>query len=82
MSKLKAFSIRDIKGAVYTPPFYKSTHGEAERDFRSLVNDDKTTINKYAEDFQLYYVGEYDQTSGSLIPAELTHIADAISLKN
>jgi len=64
--QLKIYSIRDSKSEVYNQPFYKKTHGEAERDFRSLVNDEKSTINKYPEDFDLYYLGDYDDNTGKL----------------
>lgn len=61
---LKAFSIRDAKAEAFKPPFFKTTHGEAERDFTELVRDEKTTPGKYPEDFDLYFVGEYDDTTG------------------
>ncbi len=62
--KLKMFSIRDAKSEIFTNPFYKATHGEAERDFRTTVNNDKTTLNRYPEDFDLYYLGTYDDNTG------------------
>lgn len=61
---LKVFSIRDAKAGVFFNPFYKTSHGEAERDFHHAVNDDKTTLNRYPEDFDLYYLGQYDDNTG------------------
>jgi len=78
--QLKIFSIRDQKSEVFNQPFLKKTHGEAERDFRSVVNDDKSTINKYPEDFDLYYIGDYDDNSGKLMPLDTPqHVIKAIS---
>lgn len=62
---LKVYSIRDAKAEVFNTPFYQKTHGEAERAFQQLVNDDKSTVNKFAEDFDLYFLGEYDDNSGT-----------------
>jgi len=62
--QLKIYSIRDTKSNVFNNPFYKSTHGEAERDFTSVVNDEKSMINKYPADFSLWYLGTYDSDSG------------------
>lgn len=77
---LKAFSIRDQKSEVYNSPFFKSTHGEAERDFRSACNDEKTMIAKYPEDFDLYYIGEYDDNKGQFKPIDTPqHILKAIA---
>ncbi len=61
---LKIFSIRDAKAEVYNTPFYQKTHGEAERNFRTLVTDEKSTISQYPDDFDLYYLGEYNDNSG------------------
>lgn len=63
---LKMFSIRDTKGEIFNPPYYAKTHGEAERQFKTLTNDPKSTINQYPEDFDLYYLGDYDDQTGKL----------------
>lgn len=76
----KAFSIKDSKAEVYNPPFFKPTHGEAERTFRELANDEKTNVNKYPEDFSLWYVGNYNEQTGILEPKEPTHLHNAISM--
>lgn len=60
----KVFTIHDTKAETFNPPFFQPTHGEAERNFRSAMNDPKTTFNKYPEDFDLYYLGEYETNSG------------------
>ncbi len=76
---LKTYSIRDAKAEVYNTPFFKKTHGEAERDFETAVRDSKTTLNKYPEDFDLYYIGEYDDNKGHLKALDTPqHVAKAI----
>lgn len=80
---LKIYSIRDSKSETFNIPFYKSTHGEAERDFRSLVNDGKSTVNQYPEDFDLYYMGEYNNLDGKLTPVDTPqHIIKAVQVVN
>lgn len=77
---LKVFSIRDQKAEVFNTPFYKKTHGEAERDFRSVVNDEKSSLNKYPEDFDLYYLGEYCDNSGTFKSVDTPqHVIKAVS---
>lgn len=61
---LKAFSVRDAKGEVFHTPFFKKTHGEAERDFTMLVRDEKSQLRQFPEDYDLYFLGEYDDQSG------------------
>lgn len=79
---LKMYSIRDSKGELFNTPFFNKSHGEAERNFRTLVNDGKSTVNKYPEDFDLYYLGDYDDNDGKCIPLDTPqHIIKAVQVK-
>lgn len=79
---LKMYAIRDSKAEAFHPPFYKGTHGEAERDFRNLINDSQSQPSKYPEDFDLYYVGEWDRLSGKVQPLDTPqHIIKGVQLK-
>lgn len=80
--ELKMYSIRDSKAEIFNAPFYKKTHGEAERDFTTLVNDEKSTVAQYPDDFDLYYVGTYDDGNGKIEPLSTPqHIVKAIQLR-
>lgn len=68
--RLKVYSIRDSKGEMYHQPFYQKTHGEAERSFMELVKDNKSFISKYPDDYDLWYLGEWDDQLGLHIPLE------------
>lgn len=77
--QLKIYSIRDAKAEIYNVPFYKKTHGEAERDFAELCRDEKSMVSKYPEDYDLFFCGIYDDQTG-LVESLKTpqHIAKAI----
>lgn len=76
---LKIYATYDSKGQFYHNPFFKQTPGEAERDFRTAVNDSKTQLNQYPEDFDLFYLGQYDTLTGKLVPlATPEHIIKGI----
>jgi len=82
MSILKMYCLRDNKAEAFHPPFYKHTHGEAERDFTTLTKDEKSMVNQYPDDFDLYYVGEYDQSTGKVKPLDTPqHIIKAVQCK-
>ena len=66
----KVYSVRDSKGEVFLQPFLQKTHGEAERNFKTAAMDDKSSINKYPEDFDLYFLGEFDDVEGKIIPLD------------
>lgn len=65
----KVFCIRDSKAGYFGIPFCKQSHGEAEREFRNIVNQPGTpqqpnNVNLYPEDFDLYFLGDYDNNTG------------------
>lgn len=77
----KIFSVRDAKAEVFHQPFYATTHAEAERNFNSLTNDEKSFVNKYPEDYDLYYLGEYDDHKGTFKTLDTPlHVVKAIQL--
>lgn len=78
----KIYSIRDSKAEVFNSPFFQKSHGEAERNFNTLVNDDKSTVSNYPEDFDLFYIGDYDDNTGKIKPLDTPHhITKAINVK-
>lgn len=79
---LKAYSVRDAKSEIFGPPFYKHMHGEAERDFQTLVNDEKSTVFNFPEDYDLYYLGDYDNNKGLFKSLDTPqHMVKAVQLR-
>lgn len=76
----KAYSIRDSKGECFNLPFYQKTHGHAERHFETAVNDERSQLNKYPKDFDLYHVGYFNEDNGMLTHQDPVHIISAIEL--
>lgn len=80
---LKVFSIRDAKAEVFNQPFFKKTHGEAERDFSALCKDEKSMPSQFPEDFDLYFLGEYDDQNGLLLSLDTPqHVIKAVQCIN
>lgn len=81
--KMKVFAIRDGKAEIYFPPFFQKTHGEAERSLRELMRDESSMVAKYPEDYDLYFLGEYDDQSGKMSLQDTPqHVLKAIQLKS
>lgn len=69
MSKFQVFSIRDVKAEAFSQsPFFFRSIGEAQRVFGDEVKNPESQLGKHPEDFQLFHIGEYDQTTGVLTP--------------
>lgn len=81
--ELRIYTVRDSKGEIYNQPFFKKTQAEAERDFLTLSNDPKSILSQYPEDFDLYYLGMYDDQTGVISPLDAPkHIARARRREN
>lgn len=60
----EVYTIRDSKSEMFHPPFLQKAKGEAERTFTQLANDPETSIGRFPEDYDLYYLGQFDDNSG------------------
>lgn len=65
---MRIFTVFDTKAAIYGQPFYAVTDGIALRMFSDAVNNNSpdNALNRYPEDFTLYYIGEFDDVTGSV----------------
>ena len=67
---LKMYSLYDSKAESYIAPFYAKAKGDALRQISSIVNDPNTKhdFGKYPEDFTLFEIGVYDDSTGIVTP--------------
>lgn len=78
---LKAFSVRDSKVGAYNTPWFQKSIGEAERSFNELVKDEKSMVSKYPDDYDLYFIGDYDDQTGVFSPLDTPqHIMKAVNV--
>lgn len=65
--RYNVYSIRDRAADVFGQPFFLPTNGVAIRVFSDEVNraDGNNNLNKHPEDFDLYYLGSFDDNDGS-----------------
>lgn len=60
------YTIYDSKAETYLNPFYFKNKGEAIRAWTETVNDGKSTMSKYPEDFTLFKIGEFDENKATI----------------
>lgn len=65
------FTVHDSKAEAFLQPFYADTRGLATRMFADAVNQTDHNFNRYAADYTLFCLGEFDQqTAGiTLLPS-------------
>ena len=68
--KILAFSVYDSKAQAFITPFFSQTRGTAVRSFEQACNDPNHDFGRFAEDYTLMCVGEFDQENGIFVAYE------------
>ena len=55
------YTVYDSKAEIYTNPFHFRNDQEAIRQFTTEAQNPESKLNKHAEDYTLFLLGEYDQ---------------------
>ncbi len=64
--KTMLFSVYDSKTSAYMTPFFMQTKPAAIRALTDAANDPEHGFNKHAEDYSLFYLGEFDDIDASI----------------
>lgn len=69
MKTMAIFSVRDTKVNAFMTPWFAPTKGAAIRSLSDAVNGDKDgPVAKHPGDYILFYVGEFDEVTGQILP--------------
>jgi len=60
----KVFSVYDSKAEAFLQPFFSPNAGVALRSFERAANDESTDFCRYASDYSLFEIGEWESTEG------------------
>ncbi len=70
---LKIYSVFDSKAEAFLQPFYQTTTGLAIRAFETAANEEGHNFQKYAGDYTLFELGEFEQDTGIFIILAAPH---------
>ena len=65
--KVFIFTIYDSKAETFNAPFFMTNEPQAVRGFSDAVNNPETPYGKHPEDYTLFLIGEYDDTTAEII---------------
>lgn len=57
-------TVRDQAAGTYKRPFCEDSVGLAMRGMQTAIDDENSQIAKFPEDFEMYYLGTYNQATG------------------
>lgn len=67
----RCYSVRDLKAAAFAPPFFLGRDEVAVRTFSDAIADPSHPMHAHPEDYQLFYLGEFDDETGALQGASM-----------
>jgi len=75
---LNAYTIYDVASGVYMRPFFSQADGQAIRGFNDIACDASHEVGKHPQDYTLYRVGRFNDTSGKLEGEELEKLTTGL----
>lgn len=81
---IRMYSVYDSKLTVFDRPWFAMRDEAALRAFADAINDGTgpgASWAKHPEDYSLFFVGEFDDETGDLIPSKVKNLVTASSLK-
>ncbi len=70
MFTCKVFSVFDCKANAFLQPFFSPTTATALRSFERSVQDESSDFHRYAGDYSLFEIGEWNQNQGTWVSYE------------
>jgi len=70
------YTAYDKKAAAYLQPFFMRTDAEAVRAIQDAANDPQSLFHHHAADYQLCYIGTFDDATGVLCPGAQRVVVD------
>lgn len=64
---VKVFSVYDSKAEAFLRPMFLQSKGLALRSFIEAIHDKGHDFSKYAGDFTLFEIGEFDDNKGEIV---------------
>jgi len=61
---MKVYSVYDAKAEAYLPPMFFVSRGVAIRTFGAAASDEKHDFNRFASDYTLFELGDFDEFTG------------------
>ena len=80
--KMKLYTTKDKISEKFNNLFMANNHAEATRNWSIGVADTNSMLNKRPQDYELWYVGEYNLDNGEITQEEKYVIAQAQEFAN
>ena len=76
----KIFAVYDSKAQCYTPPYFQHQEAMAVRTFTDCCQDPEHTFGKHPEDYTLFDLGQYDDSTGTITQDKIVSLFNGLHL--
>lgn len=81
MAILKAYSIRDVRVEAYNRPSFVQNEAVMKRSVEDALMTESHAFALHPEDFQVYYIGEFDEETGKFEAVAPEHVFNVVDCK-
>lgn len=81
MAVLKMYSLKDVKVGAFNRPMFVQNRAVVERAVGDAMADPNQMLSVHPEDYQLWYLGEFDDVSGNVTPVAPEFMCNVVDLK-
>jgi hypothetical protein len=78
----KLYTVRDSKTKAFFSPFHSLNEATARRSIAECMCDDSHAFSRFAQDYDLFYVGEYDDSTGCYDVHEPVHVSSLLTIRD
>ena len=75
---IKIYCVHDSAAERYLDPWTAPTHEVAMRGFRQAVNAEGHQFNQFPDDYTLFFVGEFNPETGTVISSHPVSMGNAL----
>lgn len=79
--KTRAYTVFDSAAGAYLEPFFALNDATACRSFQRAAQDPQHGFYSHAEDYTLFFCGEFDDTTGTFVASAPVSLGNALQYK-
>lgn len=77
---MRIYTVHDSKAEAYLQPFFAANDAVAMRYLETAANDSGHEFARHAEDYTLFEIGGFDETTGNMDPVHPRSVTKIIDL--
>lgn len=72
--KMQLIAVKDLAAQAFMQPSFVHAVGVAVREFGDVVNNPEQPISRHPSDYEMYHLGEFDDSDGSFHVPKTPHL--------